>query len=123
MKAIKTLISGIVLSLIGGTTASAQLYFNLSAGTDGVNVNVGNSVPVMVVPARPHHHHHPGYYGPRFAPQYYYTPDYGPRHDRYKKSQKARKKYYKEMRKARKHYYKAQRYAPYAEPYSPFLDW
>lgn len=90
-------LAGIVAALACSPALSAQTFFSLHAGSDGVGVDVTNAspyFPVLVAPAPPVHHVHvplmPGYY-----------PE--PSHKRYKKAAK-------EYRKAAKHYRKAMQY-------------
>lgn len=92
-------LAGLVATFLGSPVLSAQTYFSLHAGTDGVGVDVSNVspyFPVVVAPVvSPVRHVHvplmPGY-----------VPDY-----EYRAARKHYRKAAKEYRKAARHYRRA----------------
>ena len=84
-----------MVAIAGSMTLSAQVNFQLNAGTDGVNVSVGS---------------YPGWYAPAPPPPHWHS---------HKSSKKARKY----AKKARKHYKEAIKNARKAAKYSHGSPW
>ncbi len=94
----KSFLAGLAATFLGTSVLSAQTYFSLHAGSDGVGVDVSNVspyFPVVVAPASVVPHVHvplmPGY-----------LPDY-----EYMAARKHYRKAAKEYRKATRHYQRA----------------